>query len=89
MCAALLAVGMRACADLAETARTRQDQPAAAAALAAAAGLTSWAEQMGGAPFADHPGMVSISADRATWDAERTRLAGASDPATWGAAAKA
>ena len=33
--------------------------------------------------------MATIPAERATWDAERTRLAGASDPQAWRAAAKA
>jgi DNA-binding CsgD family transcriptional regulator len=43
---------------------------------------------MGGAPFTDHPFVATIPAERATWDAERTRLAGPSDPPAWGAAAK-
>src|SRR5215471_7538761 len=43
---------------------------------------------MDGVPFADHPWVATIPAERATWDAERTRLAGASDPAAWRAAAK-
>ena len=44
---------------------------------------------MGGAPFADHPWVGTIPAARATWDAERTRLAGPGDPDAWHAAAKA
>jgi DNA-binding CsgD family transcriptional regulator len=84
----LLAAGMRACADLAEQARARRDGYAARDALAAAADLASWVEQMGGTPFTDHPFVAAIPASRATWDAERTRLAGASDPAAWRAAAK-
>jgi len=44
---------------------------------------------MGGAPFTDHPFVTTIPAQRATWEAERTRLTGASDPAEWGWAAKA
>ena len=47
-------------------------------------GWTRWP----GAPFTDHPFVATIPAERATWDAERTRLAGASDPAAWHAAAK-
>jgi DNA-binding CsgD family transcriptional regulator len=43
---------------------------------------------MGGTPFADHPWVATIPAERATWEAERTRLAGASDPAAWGGTAK-
>jgi DNA-binding CsgD family transcriptional regulator len=88
-CGQLLATGMRACADLAERARACGDGPAVAAASAAADGLASWAqEQMGGVPFAEHPFAATIPAERATWDAERTRLAGASDPDAWGRAAK-
>jgi DNA-binding CsgD family transcriptional regulator len=87
-CGRLLAAGMRACADLAEQARARRDGYAARDALAAAGDLASWVEQMAGAPFTDHPFVAAIPAERATWDAERTRLAGASDPAAWRAAAK-
>jgi hypothetical protein len=54
----------------------------------AAGDLVSWVEQMGGTPFSDHPFVAAIPASRATWDAERTRVAGASDPAAWRAAAK-
>jgi DNA-binding CsgD family transcriptional regulator len=88
-CGRLLAGGMRACADLAERARARRDEPAAEAAATAAVGLASWADQMGGAPLTDHPFVATIPAERATWDAERTRLTGVSDPAAWSAAAKA
>jgi DNA-binding CsgD family transcriptional regulator len=84
----LLAAGMRACADLAERARARRDGYAARDALGAAGELVSWVEQMAGAPFTDHPFVAAIPASRATWDAERTRVAGASDPAAWRAAAK-
>ena len=87
-CGRLLAVGMRACADLAEQAQARRDQPAYAAAAAAADGLATWAGQMDGAPFTDHPFVATIPAERATWDAERARLTGPSDPEAWGAAAE-
>jgi DNA-binding CsgD family transcriptional regulator/tetratricopeptide (TPR) repeat protein len=87
-CGRLLAAGMRACADLAEQARARRDEPAAHAAAAAADGLASWAEQVNGAPFSNHPYVATIPAERATWDAERTRLAGVSDPDAWSAAGK-
>jgi DNA-binding CsgD family transcriptional regulator/tetratricopeptide (TPR) repeat protein len=83
----LLTAGMRACADLAEQARAR-DLPAADA-VEAAGDLASWVERMGGAPFADHPTVAATPAERATWEAERTRVAGASDPDAWGGAAKA
>src|SRR5262249_55342955 len=82
----LLAAGMRACADRAEQARAR-DQPAVDA-VDAANDLASWAEQMGG-PFTDHPAVATIPAERATWDAERTRVAGPSHPDAWDGAAKA
>ena len=88
-CGRLLAAGMRACADLAEQARARRDQAAAATAAAAGGALASWVGQMGGAPFTDHPYVAAIPAERATWDAERTRLAGPSDPEAWAAAATA
>ena len=85
----LLAAGMRACADLAGQARARHDEPDAANAVAAAASLAAWAEQMGGAPFADHPFAAAAAAERTTWDAERARLAGPGDPGAWADAAKA
>lgn len=88
LCGRLLVAGMRACADLAERARARRDDLAVDAALAAAAGLASWVGRMGSTPFTDHPYEASIAARRATWDAERTRLGGASDPTVWHAAAK-
>jgi DNA-binding NarL/FixJ family response regulator len=44
---------------------------------------------MSGAPFAERPFAAAIPAERATWEAERTRLAGASDPDAWGRAAQA
>ena len=92
----LLMAGMRACADLAGQARARHDGPAVTAAVAAAAdaadaadGLATWVEQMGRVPFTDHPTVATIPAERATWDAERTRVAGPGDPGAWDGAAKA
>jgi len=84
----LIAIAAATCADLAGQARARRDDHAVSAALAAAAGLALWVDQMAGAPFTDHPFVATIPAERATWDAERTRLAGASDPAAWSATAK-
>jgi ATP/maltotriose-dependent transcriptional regulator MalT len=89
MCGRLLAVGMRACADLAEQARARRDQFAAADAADAADGLATWVGRMGRIPFTDHPTVATIPAERATWDAERTRVAGPGDPGAWDLAAKA
>jgi DNA-binding CsgD family transcriptional regulator/tetratricopeptide (TPR) repeat protein len=83
----LLTLGMRACADLAEQARARRDEPAAAQARVAAAELVSLADQLSGAAITSHPSMATIPAERATWDAERSRVAGASDPEAWHAAA--
>jgi DNA-binding CsgD family transcriptional regulator len=89
LCGRLLAAGMRACADLAEQARARRDQQAAVAAMAAADGLVTWVAGMTGIPFANHPLVATVPAERATWDAERTRVAGFSDPEAWAGAAKA
>jgi len=89
LCGRLLAAGMRACADLAERARARRDEAATHAATAAAGGLVTWAGQAPGVPFTNHPLVATIPAERATWDAERTRLAGGSDPEAWRAAADA
>ena len=89
LCGRLLAAGMRACADLAEQARARRDQSAAADAADAADGLAAWVGRMGGVPFTDHPTVATIAAERATWDAERTRVAGPGDPGAWDGAAKA
>ena len=88
-CAPLLTAGMRASADLAEQARARLDERTADRARAAAAELAEWLEQLGGASFRDHASVAAIPAERATWDAERTRLDGASDPAAWETAAHA
>jgi DNA-binding CsgD family transcriptional regulator len=41
------------------------------------------------APFADHRFVADIPAARATWDAERTRVAGPGDPEAWASAGKA
>ena len=88
-CGWLLAVGMRACADLAEQGRARRDESATQAVMAAADDLPAWVERMGGNPFVDHPYVATIPAERATWQAERSRLSGASDPDAWQAAADA
>ena len=85
----LLAAGMWACADLAGQARARRDQQAAADAADAADALATWVGQMGGAPFTDHRYVATIPAERATWDAERTRVAGPGEPDAWDGAAKA
>jgi DNA-binding CsgD family transcriptional regulator len=83
----LLALGIRACADLAERARARRDKPALRVALAAADDLVAWVDREHEVPFTEHPAVAAIPAARATWDAERSRTAGASDPAAWRVAA--
>jgi DNA-binding CsgD family transcriptional regulator len=88
LCGWLLAAGMRACADIAERARAHCDDDALVAALAGADNLAAWVDRANGAPFTDHPFVVTIPAARATWDAERTRASGASDPAAWSVAAE-
>jgi DNA-binding CsgD family transcriptional regulator len=88
LCGWVLAVGMRACADLAERARARRDDDAVLAALARADDLASWVGRAGAVPFTDHPFVASIPAERATWNAEQGRATGASDPAAWGVAAE-
>jgi DNA-binding CsgD family transcriptional regulator len=85
----LLTTGMRACADLAERARARRDQSDGHNAAAAAADLAEWVKSADRSPFADHPLVAAIPAERASWHAERARLIGASDPAAWNAAARA
>ncbi len=84
----LLVLGMRACADLAETARARRDDTAQADALAAAADLVSWVDRLEVTPFIDHPANVYPPAERASWLAERSRLTGDNHPAAWATAAK-
>jgi DNA-binding CsgD family transcriptional regulator/tetratricopeptide (TPR) repeat protein len=88
-CGWLLAVGMRACADLAEQGRANRDESATQAALAAADELAVWVDRRNGAPFMDHPYVATIPAERATWNAERSRLSGMSDPGAWQAVADA
>jgi DNA-binding CsgD family transcriptional regulator/tetratricopeptide (TPR) repeat protein len=83
-----LATGMRACADLAERARARRDEPAVREALAAANELARWVDRAYEVPFTEHPFVATISADRATWDAEHGRATGASEPEAWSAAAE-
>ena len=88
-CGRLLTTGMRACADLAELARARRDESAAEAAVAAGDALACAVAEMTINSFADHPFVAAVPAERATWDAERARLAGCSDPVAWSAAVKA
>jgi DNA-binding CsgD family transcriptional regulator len=83
----LLAVGMRACADLAEKGRARRDDQAVQLALAAADDLASWVERERDVPFTEHPFVATIPAERATWEAEHSRAAGSSNAELWSSAA--
>jgi DNA-binding CsgD family transcriptional regulator/tetratricopeptide (TPR) repeat protein len=87
LCGWLLALGMRACADLSERSRARRDDEAVRAALAAADDLAAWVRQEGGVPFTEHPWVASIPAARATWNAEYNRATGAANPGEWNVAA--
>jgi DNA-binding CsgD family transcriptional regulator len=86
-CGWLLAVGMRACADLTEMGRARGDETAVQSVLGAVADLVSWLDRARGVPFTNHPYIAVIPASRATWEAERSRATGASDPDAWSVAA--
>jgi DNA-binding CsgD family transcriptional regulator len=86
LCGWLLALGMRACADLAEQATAHRDDNTVQAALAAADDLASWVGRAGGVSFADHPFVASIPAVRASWDAEHSRAAGSSNAELWSGA---
>jgi DNA-binding CsgD family transcriptional regulator len=87
-CSPLLVLGMRACAELAERARARRNDDAVRAAITAANNLVSWVNRELNMPFTDHPYIGRIPADRATWNAERSRALGANDPAGWSVAAR-
>ena len=87
-CGRLLASGMRACADMAELARASSGM-SAAAPLAAADELADWVEHTGSEALTNHPFVATIPAERAIWNAERTRVVNSSDPCAWSAAATA
>ena len=88
LCGWLLAVGMRACADLAERGRARRDHNAVRAALTAGDNLAAWVEHESDVSFTAHPWVATIPAARATWDAERSRAIAASDAKAWRVAAE-
>jgi DNA-binding CsgD family transcriptional regulator len=87
--APILTSAMRTCADLAETARARQDAVGKDAANRFAQNLVDAHATMQPDPFARHPYLVSAAAEGATWAAEVTRAAGTPDPDAWAAAASA
>jgi DNA-binding CsgD family transcriptional regulator len=85
----ILAVAMRACADLAEAARARHDEPGVQEIRRVADDLVDRHAAMRPDPFAEHPFCCTTGADGATWAAELTRVAGNPDPEAWAAAAAA
>jgi DNA-binding CsgD family transcriptional regulator/tetratricopeptide (TPR) repeat protein len=85
----ILRTAMRACADLAETARARRDTAAEAEARRSAQDLVDAHATVRPDPFATHPYWTTAPAEGATWAAELTRVAGTPDPDAWAAAAVA
>lgn len=86
-CGELFALGARAAADLAETARARRDGETERAALAATDRLVAALEPMRDRPFIDHQFLATIPGDRADWQAELLRARGVRDPDAWAEAA--
>jgi tetratricopeptide (TPR) repeat protein len=86
-CGELFALGARAAADLAETARARRDGASEEAAVAAADRLLAALERMRGQPFVDHQFLATVPGDRADWQAELLRVRGVGDPDAWAKAA--
>lgn len=86
-CGELFALGARAAADLAGTARARRDAEAERTALAAADRLVAALGRMGGRPFTDHQFLATIPGDRADWQAELLRVRGVPEPDAWAQAA--
>jgi DNA-binding CsgD family transcriptional regulator len=87
--AAILSTAMRACADLAETARARRERAGEHTARMSAQDLVDVHDAMRRDPFAAHSFYVTATAHGATWAAELTRVAGTSDPDAWATAAAA
>jgi DNA-binding CsgD family transcriptional regulator/tetratricopeptide (TPR) repeat protein len=87
-CGELFALGARATADLAETARARRDDDVERNALDAVDRLRAGLDRMRGRPFADHHFVATVPGDRADWEAELGRARGVSDPDAWATAAE-
>jgi DNA-binding CsgD family transcriptional regulator len=85
----LLVLGLRACADAAEQARTGRDDTAVHAAQQRANQLTEFHRGMRPDPFTAGPLRPTAVADHAIWQAEWSRLRGEPDPALWEQAATA
>ncbi|GGN83926.1 LuxR family transcriptional regulator [Actinoplanes lobatus] len=86
-CGELFALGARAVADLADTARARRDGAAERAALTGAERLAAALDLMGSRPLTDHRFLAAVPGDRADWQAELLRLRGVRDPDAWAEAA--
>jgi DNA-binding CsgD family transcriptional regulator len=82
-------MAVRAGADCLEQARADRDLEAEAAVLRQVQQLPGLRELLRPDPFTVGPMSSAADADRATWDAEWTRLRGASDPLLWKRAATA
>ena len=81
------ALGARAVADLAESARARRDEAGELHVVLARDRLVTALADMGGRPLADHPYAARIPGDRADWNAELGRSVGRNDPDAWQEAA--
>lgn len=82
-CSEMFVLGLRAAADLAEFNRARGDRDGENSARGAVDRLVAMLDRMGGRPFVDHPYLVRIPADYASWSAEASRATGASDADAW------
>jgi ATP/maltotriose-dependent transcriptional regulator MalT len=85
----LLILALRACADLAEQARTTRNTEVLEAANRHAVHLSELQQNMTPDPFTPGPLRTTATADDATWQAEWSRLRGQSDVALWEQAATA
>jgi len=83
LCGEFLAIGARAVADLAGSARARRDEAGELHAGLARDRLLTALADMGGRPFTDHPYAARVPGDRADWEAELGRSVGRSDPDAW------
>jgi DNA-binding CsgD family transcriptional regulator len=87
--APLLVFGLRACADLAEQARSRRDAARVQAAMSSADRLSQLRTLFARDPLAPNPSRLTADAEKASWDAEHRRLTGESHPELWDRAATA
>lgn len=86
---ALLVVCLRACADLADRARSCRDSAALAQAVSAAERIAKVHRHIEKDPFSRGMFRFTAEADHASWQAEWARLRGNANPEQWDAAAVA